>query len=167
MVDKLKQYSKGILGKLFGWKEGQLPGTDGSLGELEEYAKRLQELERKAKSVFESTRTPMERFQSRVKDLREMLEKGFIDEETFKRAMEMAKKELDGMKQAVRDIVSPGAAIAGSREAYTAVVQHRLQGGREKIERDSLKEAIEQTKRLYAIEGYLAEWVRGTQRVKL
>jgi TP901 family phage tail tape measure protein len=64
-------------------------------------AERMEEdMKRAAERVIEETRTPLEKFEKRIDHLRELFEKGLIDEETFRRATEMAEKALPGAEAA-------------------------------------------------------------------
>ncbi|MGA2032856.1 MAG: hypothetical protein ABSG68_11400 [Thermoguttaceae bacterium] len=57
-------------------------------------AQENKELERAAKSVYESTRTPMERYGAKMTELNALVEKGKIDQDTFGRAAQNAKNSL-------------------------------------------------------------------------
>ena len=64
-------------------------------------AARMERLKDAAKSVFEATRTPLEKFNAEMERLKELLEtvgedgKSLISPDTFKRAVEAAQKALD------------------------------------------------------------------------
>lgn len=68
------------------------------LSEIERAADALSELERFAERVYEQTRTPLEQFEKQMEKLREALEKGLIDDDTFRRAVEQAEER---MRQAI------------------------------------------------------------------
>lgn len=55
----------------------------------------IDDLKDSAAAVFESTRTPMERFQQRMEDLQNLNFFHFIDDDTFSRAIQQAQDELD------------------------------------------------------------------------
>lgn len=62
--------------------------------EIDKAAAALRELEQFAKRVYEQTRTPLEQFEAQMEKLREALEKGLIDEDTFRRAVEQAEERM-------------------------------------------------------------------------
>ena len=67
---------------------------DAAATDADKMLKRLSELEQFAERIKEQTMTPLERFEEQISKLREALKEGFIDEETFKRAVEQAEKAL-------------------------------------------------------------------------
>src|SRR5690606_19338743 len=76
---------------------------DGLFGEtatpekVEETAKAvkgLNKLQQEAKRIFEATRTPLERYNEEMAQLNMLLEKGYINQDTFGRAVEQAGERL-------------------------------------------------------------------------
>lgn len=86
---------------------------------LDEAADRMRELESFARRVFENTRTPMERFEKQIEMLRDALSEGLIDDDTFKRAVDKAKKEL-------ADATSPGAVAEAKTSDFRQVDLNRI-----------------------------------------
>ena len=99
--------------------------------EIEEAAKRMAALKRAAetaamrlkslaKRVFEATRTPLEKFVEKIRELRVLLREKLIDEDTFARAVKKARSALKGVAAApakrlgeARQVVLSKLAIGG------------------------------------------------------
>ncbi|SIO60128.1 hypothetical protein SAMN05444166_6277 [Singulisphaera sp. GP187] len=56
-----------------------------------------------AKKIIEETRTPLEKFQTQVRDLNEMFKSGAVDQETYKRAFKKALEEYGQKAKQVYD----------------------------------------------------------------
>ena len=73
-------------------------------------ARAMEKLKSAAARIFDATRTPMEKFKTEIEKLKELFEKGLINEDTFKRASEAAQKTLDGFAK------KPAAEAEASRD---------------------------------------------------
>lgn len=69
-----------------------------------------QDLGRSAKRLFESTRTPMEQFTKKLREIQKLASEGLIDPETIKRALEKAATEMKGSEL--------GRMLAGGPKAF-------------------------------------------------
>lgn len=65
------------------------------LDALSEAKKKAEEMQSKGKSVFDETRTPMEKYTERLTELSDLLSNGAIDWDTYGRAVRAAKGELE------------------------------------------------------------------------
>lgn len=63
-------------------------GTEAVTQEMVQLSKRSAEVERSARRAFDETRTPLERYERKVKDLRIALRSGKIDLDTYNRAVD-------------------------------------------------------------------------------
>lgn len=70
---------------------------------LKEITKELKKLGDEGKRVFEATRTPLEIYNLRLAELSELLRKGAISQDTYRRAVERAEKELDDATVTAKD----------------------------------------------------------------
>ena len=82
----------------------------------------------KARSIVDETRTPLELYQSKLTELQQMLGKGIISQDTYGRAVNQAKANLPEQKPQYADM-----ALAGSKEAYTAIMQHQFGGSKSEM----------------------------------
>lgn len=102
----------------------------------------LRRLEDAAARVFDSTRTPLERFEAKVAELQELLRRGLIDRDTFDRAMAAAQERLDGPAErdrvtrfsVVRDAAVSGVAGARTERPARDETLRRVAERLEKIE---------------------------------
>lgn len=79
-------------------------------------------LKGRAQSVIDATRTPMEQFQKRLQELRELLAQGLIDDDTFQRGMKQAQEDLKkAEKSKAGDGRAANAITRGSAEAAQAI----------------------------------------------
>ena len=83
---------------------------------------RARSLEQAGKSVFESTRTPMEKYQATLDDLNRLLKAGAIDWDTYGRAVRKAGDEMRSASGASTDVASPAALQRGTQAALTAAI---------------------------------------------
>lgn len=74
---------------------------------LQEAQDALNRLMDEGRRVWEQTRTPLEAYNLELERLRKLLEAGAIDEETFRRAVEQAKEELERHTKTVLDTQMP------------------------------------------------------------
>lgn len=101
----------------------QLKALEESKKAHEEMAKAQEDLTNEGKKVFEETRTPLEQYEAKIKDLEKLLDVGAINQDTFNRAVAKAQGELGG--ESPTELKFAGAALFGSSEARTAILQHR------------------------------------------
>jgi hypothetical protein len=99
-------------------------------------------LAEKAASVFEQTRTPLEKYQNKIQELQGLLQSGNLDWETYQRAVAAASQELINLRKQ-QENRSPAAVQAGTQEAFKAIVNHD-RGTAEKDPVAELKEAMAQ-----------------------
>ena len=128
--------------------QDKLGGAFGKIGDVlaqqtKEAEKRLERIKGFAAGVFAETRTPMEQFKARMKELTKAKDtlvdgKPLINSETFQRAAEAARKALKDtlptIVSAVPEFRSAGALEFGSAAARTAQLQHS-QGRTDPIDR--------------------------------
>jgi len=111
------------------------------------------DLKAEAKNVIEATRTPLEKYNSEILKLKEMLGKGLINPETFQRAQLEAQKTLkdSGTKDKKEDAQRSPFANAlelGSNDARAAILRNRGIGGKDpmnKVEANT-KEQVAQAR---------------------
>lgn len=70
------------------------------LDALSEAKKKAEDMQSKGKSVFDETRTPMEKYTARLDELSELLNAGAIDWDTYGRSVRSAKSELEKSAEA-------------------------------------------------------------------
>jgi len=112
----------------------------------------LRELQAEAERTIAATRTPLEAYEDSIGRLSRLLNAGLIDWETYGRAVQQAKDELERPAD-VRDIDAPEAVEAGSREAAAFAVRMESQAmnRQQQAEQDLLRENQVQTATLEAI----------------
>ena len=110
-----------------------------------ENAKNMQDdLAKSGKSVFESTRTDLEKYNAELLNLQELLEAGAISQDTFARASAKAKEGLGDDKNKFTGFA--GLAKAGSAEAQKTILANRFGGrnsGINKIEANTKNQLAE------------------------
>jgi uncharacterized phage infection (PIP) family protein YhgE len=84
---------------------------------------RLTALVDESRKVIDETRTPAEQYADTVERLGNMLAQGAIDQETYNRAMEKARKQLDDTNSTASDLADAGA------DAFDSIVQAAREGG--------------------------------------
>ena len=105
--------------------------------ELTEAQKTWAKLQEEGAKIFDETRTPAERFASRIERLKFLLSEGAIDLDVYNRAVAMAKETLDGAKESADSFgraaaQGPRAIEAGSEEAGRFVAEARFNADRVK-----------------------------------
>jgi hypothetical protein len=95
-------------------------------------SERLLELSKKVKEYIDDAKTPLDKFQEKIKDLQEMRAAKLIDDATFNKvaggaAQEFARDSNEGRKPYA------GALTANSREARSAILEHRMAGDRDPV----------------------------------
>lgn len=104
-------------------------------------ALRIQELEdlQKAKTIYEQTATPLEKFTDRLDELKGLLDRGKLDWETYSRAVALAGDELERAAKLAEAKFGP-ALIEGSQEAYKVILAAQQPQPQNPVE--SLRDAI-------------------------
>ncbi|NBQ49119.1 MAG: hypothetical protein EBY40_00215 [Marivivens sp.] len=145
-------------------RRGLITNADGNkivsvLGRVASEAGRVsQAMERmagRAKSIIEATRTPVEKFQSKLKEIQELAVAGLLDTETAKRAISMAQKSLSDAMKKPRELLSQPGDLDSRRVDFAAIGAESAVGrGQDKIEKntaDEVKESKKQTRALAEI----------------
>lgn len=104
--------------KALGAGPEQLKQAEDMLAKLDALnaAKQQQEdMQQKAKAIFDETRTPMEAYEAKIGELSGLLNAGAIDWDTYGRAVRKAREELEGGKMS--DIKAPELIQAGTAAA--------------------------------------------------
>ncbi|TVQ59921.1 MAG: hypothetical protein EA379_09580, partial [Phycisphaerales bacterium] len=87
---------------------GALEDFQGAMEAVADEQERMNDLQRKAQRIYDATRTPLERYENTIGELSELLEKGLIDWETYGRAVQQAREELEGRAAAESASAGPG-----------------------------------------------------------
>lgn len=93
---KLSQ--QGVSGELYAQAEAltkQLDGMEVATKAQEDAAKAQEKMQQDAASIFEATRTPMEKYESTIGHLSDLLASNAIDWDTYGRAVKQAREELE------------------------------------------------------------------------
>jgi len=93
-------------------------GTGPLFSDLEEQESQARKIEQMAKSLYEKTRTPLEKYESSLGDFSTLLKAGAIDWDTYGRAVRMAHEELGKYD----DINKPGAISASAQEVRSQFI---------------------------------------------
>jgi len=106
---------------------------------LAESKKHMEDLESGAKSAFENTRSPLEKFQTKFQELQEMLKEGLISDDVFK------KSALDALPDKVKSIIeSTKSPVMKFQEQLKELQGFRTAG---LINTDQLKKATQDLKK--------------------
>jgi len=116
---------------------------------IDEARRKQEELGRSGQRVWDQTRTPLERYNAKLLDLNRLVQKGAIDQETFRRATQRAKDELDRAGEAGQKAFGPQAlsmlsrfgtalgitggvagAVALVRKEYQSLIETQKEAGR-------------------------------------
>lgn len=127
------------------------------MDQLNAAKKKQDEMQQDAKSIFDATRTPMEKYESTIGHLHDLLDAGAINWDTYGRAVRDAKSELE--KSAKTDVASPKAPelmMAGSAAAIR--FQYDLTRGSQVMTKDQV--AKQQLASQERSENYLSDLVR-------
>jgi hypothetical protein len=108
-------------------------------------------IDMKAAEAFAETRTPLETFQARIRELEGLVRRGAISWEVYGRA---AAKALSAMGES-QGVKLPGGAQFGSREAVAAEVRFAAQGRMPQGPEEKVKQLLEQARQ------------QDTQKIKL
>lgn len=85
------------------------------MDQLNAAKKKQDEMNQEGKSIFDATRSPMEKYESQIGKLHDLLDAGAIDWDTYGRAVRQAKDELEkSTKSDLPDAKAPEAMLAGS-----------------------------------------------------
>lgn len=74
---------------------------------------RFNAMQQEAASIYEQTRTPLEKYENQIGKLGEMLDRGMIDWETYGRAVRSAREQLESVGKAVTGTELEGLNVAG------------------------------------------------------
>jgi len=113
---------------------------------------KMQELQKTGASLFESTRTPLERYETSLTSFSKLLESGAIDWDTYGRAVRMAHEDLAKFE----DINKPGAISAEAQEVRSRFIDVgglSLGTNLESLNNQQLTEAKKHTQLLTNIAG--------------
>ena len=94
----------------------QAEDTLAKLDALNAAKKQADEMQSKAKSIFDETRTPMEKYTTQIDELSGLLNGGAIDWDTYGRAVRAARVDLEGTAKAP-DLKAPELIAAGTAQA--------------------------------------------------
>ena len=86
---------------------------------LEAGEKAAEDMARAAEQVFDATRTPLEKYESRIDELSDLLNAGAIEWDVYGRAVRQAREQLEQASKAADD-TRPDAKLAGTAEALAA-----------------------------------------------
>lgn len=130
------------------------------MDQLNAAKKKQDEMNQEGKSIFDATRTPMEKYESQITKLHDLLDAGTIDWDTYGRAVRQAKDELEkSTKSDLPDAKAPDMMMAGSAAAQR--FSYDLTRGSTMMNKDEIskKQLASQQKS----EDYLEEIVRNTR----
>ncbi|WP_254510423.1 hypothetical protein [Anatilimnocola floriformis] len=101
-----------------------------------------------AAAIFEQTRTPLEQFEEEAAKLQRLLLGGFLDQDTFDRAMQQAKDKIEGEPIDMQANIS-GLVEKGSQAARDIVLKHRfgMDAAKDNVANKALKAQEEQLDR--------------------
>ena len=103
--------------------------------DIQEAASRMEKLKSAAARIFDATRTPLEKFAKKIKDLKDLIGEGLITKETFDRA---AKNAQDALDSATPKAVKQAEQEARTGEFRTGVLSRlALGGGTTAVQRNS------------------------------
>jgi tape measure domain-containing protein len=108
-------------------------GLQKQLDALEKAKKRSEELAQQGKSVFDATRTPLEKYETKIGELNDMLEAGSINWDTYGRAVRAARGELES---GTGQPVAPELFKAGTAAAQRFMFEQTK--GTQRLSRDDL-----------------------------
>jgi hypothetical protein len=128
------------------------------LGQLEAAKKKMESQQSAAKSVFESTRTPVEKYEQQIGKLSDLLNSGAIDWDTYGRAVQQARQKLeDAAKTQGPQIMESGSAEA-QRYAYDQNQgQRKINSNKDEISKLQYNEQYQSRLILQRIENKLTE----------
>ena len=120
--------------------------TAGGVGDMVDLAmKGAEDIRRSAAQTFEATRTPLEKYESRIAELSGMLQAGAIDQETFGRAAQQAADALEvGAGPAAPQFASldsSGGIALAAAESATLRVQSSQQENQKEANKAAIKTA--------------------------
>lgn len=116
--------------------------------EYDEIARRQEEMGDRGMDLARSLRTPLEVFADRMEELRELFDGGFIDQETFDRAITQAAEQLERSLPQLRLGAPTGFAEVGSQDAFRTLNQNQNNNPATRRLEDIVREAREQNRRL-------------------
>lgn len=140
-IFKLKQ--QGVSDALL----GNVQALSEQLNAMQEKKKLEDDLKSQAQQVIESTRTPMEKFESEISKLKTLLESGMIDQTTFQRAADKAQKDVLGTPKDENKLQFASALELGSNETRQAILRNRGIGAKDPMNKleDNTKQQLAKT----------------------
>jgi len=124
VADKLAQWEKAAEEAAQKMESETGRATNGVKNVADAAAKSMDKLKAKAKQIFDATRTPIERFKSKVGEIKKLFAEGLIDSDTFQRAIDKAKDAITGGFEKLTATSGPtsflSAITAGSAQASRA-----------------------------------------------
>jgi len=104
--------------------------TPEKVEETTKAVKGLNKMQQEAKRIFEATRTPLERYNQEMETLNRLLEKGYINQDTFGRAVEQAGERLGKASKKTGDTIEGEFARIGESMEGTIADSLDAIGGR-------------------------------------
>lgn len=99
----------------------QVGQFDGAFQKAQEAQKEMQDMQNRAKQIFEQTRTPAEKYADTLNELVDLQAAGVLDQETFDRAVAAA-DQAAGIGEGVnRDVSGVSGKQKGSAEAFSSI----------------------------------------------
>ena len=125
------------------------------LDALNAQKKKQDEMAQAAQSIFDSTRSPLEKYEAQIGKLSELLNGGAIDWDTYGRAIRQARDELEKANAAPEAVTAPEIMQAGSAMAqrYTwDMTQGQQRMTKDEVQKKALATAQQSTRLLERIE---------------
>jgi hypothetical protein len=124
----------------------KLPGVDDStLAKVKELAEKLDAM-KEGKSVFDETRSPLEKYETRIGKLSDLLNSGAIDWDTYGRAVRQAREQLEQAAKASAPELFQANTAAADKYLYEQKNTHAFDftAGGQKHQQDKDKDALQQ-----------------------
>jgi hypothetical protein len=153
----------------------KLPGVDdGTLAKIKAMADKIDGL-KEAKTIFDDTRTPMEKYETQIGKLGDLLNSGAINWDTYGRAVRKARAELEK----AAETKSPDLMVAGSAQAQQFVYQQQhhvdafnnapgiaaQNASKDKLDERQFNETFQSRLILQQIRNYMADQTTQTETV--
>lgn len=134
--DGINQWFDGVIGKTNeaiakfkdladapqpGWDLNKTHGDQRTPEDFKKLADQQKQMGEKAKSIWESTLSPIDQLALKLKEINDLQKEGYLDAEQANKARQAAAKDL--VEKSVNRSI--GAADYGSKEAYSAIVQYQ------------------------------------------
>ncbi|WP_417398360.1 hypothetical protein [Gimesia chilikensis] len=134
--------------------QNQIDGLEKLKKASEDARAAQQKMKDEAKSIYDATRTPLEKFRAEFLNLVKLFKAGLIDRDTFQRAVAQAKQGFkDATKKDDPKDTSSGGGLSGaikanSQEARSLLLRSRMAGASpiNKVEKNTKEQLAEQKK---------------------